>query len=32
MWLAIRVFIEGRNAVAVERERRATLLMVPPMQ
>ena len=32
MWLAIRAFIEGRNAVAFERERRATLLMVPPMQ
>jgi hypothetical protein len=32
MWLAIRAFIEGRNAVAVERERRATLLMVPPAQ
>ena len=32
MWLAIRTFIEGRNAVAFERERRATLLVVPPMQ
>jgi hypothetical protein len=32
IWLAIRVFIEGRNAVAVERERRTTLLMVPAMQ
>lgn len=32
MWRAIRAFIEGRNAVAFERERRATLLLVPPMQ
>ncbi len=32
MWLAVRAFIDGRNAVAFERERRATLLMVPPMQ
>jgi hypothetical protein len=32
LWLAVRAFIDGRNAVAFERERRATLLMVPPMQ
>jgi hypothetical protein len=29
MWHAVRVHIEGRNAVRFERERRATLLTVP---
>lgn len=32
MWQAIRAFIDGRNAVAFERERRATLMMVPSIQ
>src|SRR5258708_34972588 len=32
MWLVLRAFMEGRSAVAFERERRATLLVVPPMQ
>lgn len=30
MWRAIRAHIEGRNAVSLERERRTTLLTVPP--
>lgn len=29
MWRAIRAHIDGRNAIRLERERRATLLMVP---
>ncbi len=30
IWRAIRAHIEGRNAVSLERERRTTLLTVPP--
>ncbi|MFE4628672.1 hypothetical protein [Streptomyces mirabilis] len=30
MWQAIRARIDGRNAVSFERERRTTLLTVPP--
>lgn len=29
IWEAIRIHIEGRNAVSLEQERRATLLAVP---
>ncbi|AEM88544.1 hypothetical protein Strvi_9257 (plasmid) [Streptomyces violaceusniger Tu 4113] len=29
MWYTIRTWVEGRNAVAFERERRSTLLAVP---
>jgi hypothetical protein len=29
MWRVIRAYIEGRNAVSLERERRTTLLTVP---
>ena len=32
VWQAVRTFIDGRNAVAFERERRTTLLTVPPRQ